>query len=266
MYWKGSLAWEVEAIVQLWGFSLSNFEGKGKNPLRQEISMVRKFLVIVLLPSLITTVGMAQVMSNQEIRDYFAQYEQNSHLLAKAFAQALPDIKDELYQAILSSTEREHKVELISFLEKGTKTASVIVEKEFMAEKRLYEILNLYPFLSVYVPYQCPEWNGKDVPLVVAGPPDENVDFVYAYDSQGEEYMLDAYTPPTDPVVVITHESFEAGFAVTRQAEGADCKVKHFIYYESYERWFQGEPEFYIKCFHEDSISGAYGHDGRINF
>jgi hypothetical protein len=67
------------------------------------------------------------------------------------------------------------------------------------------EIENV-PLLQISLPVNFEKWDGEE-PILVAYTPltidDIEVEEIYAYDSEGNEHVLDAKTPPDFPVIIV---------------------------------------------------------------
>jgi len=67
------------------------------------------------------------------------------------------------------------------------------------------EIENV-PLLQISLPVNFEKWDGESTILVAYTPltiDDIEVEEIYAYDSEGNEHVLDAKTPPDFPVMVV---------------------------------------------------------------
>jgi hypothetical protein len=113
--------------------------------------------------------------------------------------------------------------------------------------------------LHVSVPVLINEWDINKHELLVAvavGAIEDETEYLFAYDSKGRAYMLDANVEPNVPVIVIANNErlgmdFEPD--ATEKAARISGNYEHLGHLKCYdlpkiESWYMGGPEFRIDC------------------
>jgi len=133
-----------------------------------------------------------------------------------------------------------------------------------LLEDILYEEINSFlymeeiekvPLLQISLPYGFDNWDGESsikISYTVLSKNDIDVEKLFAYDSEGNEYILDAKTPPNFPILVVgknerinylQETSLEKTTAIERESEEILYRIK---IYDDKEPWWKGDPEVYI--------------------
>jgi len=114
------------------------------------------------------------------------------------------------------------------------------------------------PLLQISLPVNFEDWDGEK-PILVACTPltidDIEVEEIYAYDSEGNEYVLDAKNPPDFPVMVVginervdqSTEQFTKERGLEKVTSIIPVYVSSFRLMHDKEPWYKGAPEIYVK-------------------
>jgi hypothetical protein len=108
------------------------------------------------------------------------------------------------------------------------------------------------PLLQISLPVNFEKWDG-DEPILVAYTPliidDTEWEEIYAYDSEGNERVLDAKVEPDFPVIVvgINERVDDQGKLTKNTAVNAEyVKLMHCKLIDDHEPWSSGSPEIYL--------------------
>jgi hypothetical protein len=138
---------------------------------------------------------------------------ENVKQLARYITKAFPQIETALRNAIAHSTdEMDHKVNLPSFIFKGTAgdgrlINTILCETNGISKLELRSVVNLIdrtPY--IWIPPECKEWTKEELPVIALSPASKEAMAVWACNINGEEFLLGLEKPPEFPAVVITAE------------------------------------------------------------
>jgi Protein of unknown function (DUF3103) len=127
-------------------------------------------------------------------------------------------------------------------------------------------LANSIPRFQVAVPEQFDTWDAQTYTPLVAyvpvGTDDVALKEIKAFDSEGNEYVLGARTPPTRPVIILSQNerTDEAGQLLTNfsedtgtsegalaaQASSYEVKMGTVELYDDHEPWIKGDPEIWL--------------------
>lgn len=133
-----------------------------------------------------------------------------------------------------------------------------------------------FPHLQIAVPVHFDAWDAANFVPPVAylpyGKDESEVEALIAFDSRGNELLLDAATPPDFPVVVISlNERVDENGRLRRsmidKARGnGDWEVhERARIFDDNEGWGQGNPEIYMTWSFQSGYSGQYFPPGLDN-
>ncbi len=113
------------------------------------------------------------------------------------------------------------------------------------------------PLLQVALPINYDDWEGESAILVAYTPlttDDSEWKNIYAYDSDMNEYILDANTLPDYPVIVVSLNEREEYFnqendeiGLSKLASTINVYICTFRLMDDKEPWSKGDPEIYTK-------------------
>jgi hypothetical protein len=186
---------------------------------------------------------------------------------AQLLASAVPDksvrsfIKEESnkkfdgdYNFLVNKT-LETKVGSLTFKEK----ISRLNKNTHLKSTNVFESVLQNEKLQVSVPVLIDKWDVNKHELLVAvavGVVDGETDYVYAYDSKGRAYLLDAKVEPDVPVIVIGNNErtgADPDSETNEKAARVSGQYEHMGYLKCFdlgeiESWLKGGPEFRVDC------------------
>jgi hypothetical protein len=228
--------------------------------------------------------------------------------LVRAFALAVKDVEfrkfikaevgkkfDGDYEFLYKFAREKRFIDGESFETKLGKGYSKVFKQDINEGiSRVKELVELIPKFNIAVPVNFEKWDDENyVPLVAyhpVGVDDKLVKKVKAFDSEGNEYWLDAWKAPDFPVIVLgVNERVDDNgnvryFSLPNMRESEDdgnggvggggSYVKTYklkaIYYRcnnaDFEGWFGGAPEFYIHVYYWDIMRGFINGPIRTDF
>ena len=151
--------------------------------------------------------------------------------LARAIAAGLADLeaREDVFDAFVSSKNREGKVHVPSFMQHRAQRLSVAAEARGISVHDVRDALRDLRELEMYVPVSShrAKWTKGEVPLVAVALSED--DSPVAYGPDGEVVFLTRDFPPSRPVIVLAPRETDLSAQMRWNAEqGPVCAGRHF--------------------------------------
>lgn len=209
--------------------------------------------------------------------------------LAKLFAKAVTNVhvRQQIQQGVSERFDGDTNV-LYKTLMAGSQS-QVIHQSLAKAQEGLTSqattleaLANTMPRLQLAVPAHFDRWDATTyTPLVGYLPTDaddETLEQLTAFDAEGNAHLLDAQSPPDQPVILLSqNERTDDGGAlraewtaseieISTELSAQSCRnvyVRQVVIYDDHEPWYKGDPEVVLRA--SSNPAGLYFNGGFTN-